>query len=80
LAQGAVAIRPLLITPHKEESASPDADGLPIIVDTQGYVKQRYDMQDGTFYLCRPDQTICARWRQLDVAKVQAALARACCL
>ena len=33
--------------------------------DTQGLVKQRYDLSPGTAYLVRPDQVIAARWRIL---------------
>jgi len=38
---------------------------------------QRYDMQPGSFYLLRPDQHVCARWRRLDPAAVSDALLRA---
>ena len=47
------------------------------VVDTQGAVAQRYDLQPGSCYLLRPDQHVAARWRQFDAAKVRAALARA---
>ncbi len=39
----------------------------------------RYDALPGTTYLFRPDQHICARWRQYDEAAVKAAIARATC-
>ena len=51
--------------------------GLPTLIDAQGAVAQRYDLQEGTTYLVRPDQHVAARWRALDVAKVRAAVARA---
>ncbi|QFZ82250.1 FAD-dependent oxidoreductase [Variovorax paradoxus] len=35
---------------------------------------QRYDAQPGTVYLLRPDQHVCARWRQPTAAKIRAAL------
>ncbi|WPG38068.1 FAD-dependent oxidoreductase [Variovorax sp. EBFNA2] len=35
---------------------------------------QRYDAQPGTVYLLRPDQHVCARWRQPTAAKLRAAL------
>ncbi|MET3495368.1 FAD-dependent oxidoreductase [Variovorax boronicumulans] len=38
---------------------------------------QRYDAQPGTVYLLRPDQHVCARWRQPTAAKVRAAVDRA---
>ena len=45
--------------------------------DPQGLVARRYDAQPGTAYLVRPDQHVAARWRHVDMAAVQAALARA---
>jgi 3-(3-hydroxy-phenyl)propionate hydroxylase len=45
--------------------------------DLEGLVASRYDARDGTCYLLRPDQHVCARWRSFDRAKVDAALARA---
>ena len=46
------------------------------VVDTQGLVAQRFDGQDGTVYLIRPDQHVAARWRSFDSNKVQAAMKR----
>jgi 3-(3-hydroxy-phenyl)propionate hydroxylase len=51
--------------------------GINVIVDTQGLVAKRYDAKPGTTYLLRPDQHVVARWRILDTAQLQAALARA---
>ena len=50
------------------------------IVDVLGLVRQRYDGQDGTVYLIRPDQHVAARWRAFDAQQVQAALRRALAL
>lgn len=49
------------------------------IMDPQELVRQRLDGADGTAYLVRPDQHICARWRNPDEASVRAALIRATC-
>ncbi|MEN3293420.1 MAG: 3-(3-hydroxy-phenyl)propionate hydroxylase [Burkholderiales bacterium] len=57
----------------------PRLPGSLAIVDAEGLLAQRYDARPGTFYLLRPDQHICARWRRLEVAKVRAAMARATC-
>ncbi len=39
----------------------------------------RYDARPGTTYLFRPDQHVCARWRQYDEAAIKSAIARATC-
>ena len=51
--------------------------GLPTLLDGKGRLAERYDLQDGTTYLTRPDQHVAARWRQFDAGKVRAAIARA---
>jgi 3-(3-hydroxy-phenyl)propionate hydroxylase len=38
---------------------------------------RRYDAQPGTVYLLRPDQHVCARWRQPTATNIRAALDRA---
>jgi len=53
------------------------ADGEGAVRDVQGLVARRYDGRDGTCYLVRPDQHVCARWRRFDAAAVRAAIARA---
>ena len=52
-------------------------DGLPTLLDSKGRLMERYDLQSGSTYLCRPDQHVAARWRQFDAGKVRAAVARA---
>jgi 3-(3-hydroxy-phenyl)propionate hydroxylase len=44
------------------------------LIDIDGLIAKRYDMQLGTAYLLRPDQHVCARWRQVTPAKLQVAL------
>jgi len=45
--------------------------------DVEGLVASRYDGRDGTSYLFRPDQHVCARWRSFDRERVNAAVMRA---
>jgi len=75
LATGPVSIRPLVVIP--QGGTVPDLPGLTVIQDSEGLLAQRYDMQPGSFYLVRPDQHVCARWRSLDPAAVHGALLRA---
>ena len=49
-------------------------DGL---VDRDGDVARRYDLQPGTVVLLRPDAHVCARWRRPARAQVEAGMRRA---
>ncbi len=53
--------------------------GIHTLIDSQGCVAERYDLQPGTTYLVRPDQHVAARWRTFDPTKIKAAVARATC-
>jgi 3-(3-hydroxy-phenyl)propionate hydroxylase len=48
-----------------------------VIQDKEGLLAARYDARQGTCYLVRPDQHVCARWRAFDRAAVRRAVARA---
>jgi 3-(3-hydroxy-phenyl)propionate hydroxylase len=52
--------------------------GLATIIDSQGLVRSRYDLQAGSTYVLRPDQHVTARMRAFDAAAVHAAVRRAC--
>jgi 3-(3-hydroxy-phenyl)propionate hydroxylase len=58
--------------------------GLPetavVLRDVQGLAAQRYGAEDGAFYLIRPDQHVCARFKRADAARVERALKRALCV
>jgi 3-(3-hydroxy-phenyl)propionate hydroxylase len=47
------------------------------LIDAQGTLTQRYDLQAGTMYLFRPDQHVCARWRRPSATQIKAAIERA---
>ncbi|TXI72403.1 MAG: FAD-dependent oxidoreductase, partial [Limnohabitans sp.] len=70
---------PLTITPLIVAPRALDVPGMKVIVDAQGWIAKRYDGKAGTTYLLRPDQHVAARWRQLNAAQVQQAVARATC-
>jgi 3-(3-hydroxy-phenyl)propionate hydroxylase len=53
--------------------------GATTIQDVQGLAGRRYEARPGTVYLLRPDQHVCARWREFDLPGVRAAIARATC-
>ena len=72
LQQGAVPVNTLIVSPQ-----ALSVPGFSVLVDAQGWMAKRYDAQAGTAYLLRPDQHVVARWRQLQPAAVQAAVARA---
>ncbi|WP_135078302.1 FAD-dependent oxidoreductase [Terasakiella sp. SH-1] len=57
-----------------------DADVIVVgkdIEDTKGCLKERYDGQDGTTYLIRPDQHVAGRWRSFDDTEIATAIMRA---
>jgi 3-(3-hydroxy-phenyl)propionate hydroxylase len=51
--------------------------GVRSVHDLGGRFAQRFDAQNGSAWLLRPDQHVAARWRKVDADKVQAALLRA---
>lgn len=77
LAQGAIPARPVVVVPNGQAGRLPH--GVTVIEDVEGMLAQRFDARPGTVYLMRPDQHVCARWRQFDANKIQAAVARATC-
>ncbi|WP_298610428.1 FAD-dependent monooxygenase [uncultured Thiothrix sp.] len=47
------------------------------LADSDGHFAKRYDAQTGTAYLIRPDQHVCARWKNLTAEQLKAAIYRA---
>jgi 3-(3-hydroxy-phenyl)propionate hydroxylase len=72
LNQAPLPVRSVVVAP-----APVAGRGLSILVDADKLAAVRYDARPGTFYLLRPDQHVCARWRRFDPALVAAATARA---
>ena len=54
-----------------------NAPGFNVLLDHEGLAFARYDAKDGTSYLARPDQHVAARWRETEVSRIVAAVARA---
>jgi 3-(3-hydroxy-phenyl)propionate hydroxylase len=50
------------------------------LVDADGQLAARYDLQPGNLVLLRPDQHVCARWRRPGTAALRSALRRALAL
>ena len=74
LQDAAIPVEPVIVSRQAGE-----LPGLRVLHDVQGLFAQRYDARAGSAWLVRPDQHIAARWRAVDTARVQAAVARATC-
>ncbi len=64
----------------RPDSATARAEAAEGVGDRDGCLAQRYDMAPGTVYLLRPDQHVCARWRQPSAEAVHTAMRRALAL
>lgn len=71
LAALSVSIKTFVVASQNVEIDLPE--GVELLVDKVGVVRERLDAQDGTFYLMRPDQLVTARMRQFDKEAVKAA-------
>ncbi|MFL9894069.1 FAD-dependent oxidoreductase [Paraburkholderia sp. RL17-381-BIF-C] len=75
LRSGPIPLKLVVVTRDSEQRGA--LAGAQVAHDIEGLAHSRYDATPGTFYLIRPDQHVCARWRQLAAADVEAALKRA---
>lgn len=71
LLQQDVPVKTFIIASHEMTLSLPE--GIEMLVDKYGVVKERLDASPGAFYLTRPDQLVTARMRQFDKAAVLAA-------
>jgi 3-(3-hydroxy-phenyl)propionate hydroxylase len=77
LRAGTVPLNLVIVTSDADQGP---LSGAKVVRDIEGHATARYDATPGTFYLIRPDQHVCARWRQLDARAVEVALKRALCV
>jgi len=75
LADATIPVRTVIVLPAGVYTGGPS--DLSVVEDSQGLLTQRFDATPGTYYLLRPDQHVCARWRQFDVDAIQSAVLRA---
>ncbi|MBP0590621.1 FAD-dependent oxidoreductase [Paraburkholderia sp. LEh10] len=80
LQRGPIPLKLVVVAPQGARIAAMQADNVVVLEDSEGLASSRYDAAPGTFYLIRPDQHVCARWRSLDAARVETALKRALCV
>jgi 3-(3-hydroxy-phenyl)propionate hydroxylase len=57
------------------EANAADALADIVVADPDGRIARKYAVQDGSAYLVRPDQHVCARWRHVTAAALEHALA-----
>ncbi|RED45758.1 FAD-dependent oxidoreductase [Aestuariispira insulae] len=70
---------------HQPGVTEVDVDGITVDVlvigrdleDTNGLVRDRYDLRQGSTYLIRPDQYVAARWHRFDTDAIRQATNRA---
>jgi len=74
LQQGEIPVEPIVVV-----NSGKAPKGLKTLLDIRGMMTTRYDAQDGSCYLARPDQHVAARWQQLNVNKVKQAVNTATC-
>ncbi|WP_194722090.1 FAD-dependent oxidoreductase [Noviherbaspirillum malthae] len=77
LAQMRIPVHSIVVVPA--DAPLPSIEGLAVIRDVQGLLAQRFDAAPGTFYLLRPDQHVCARWRSLHAGAARTAVLSATC-
>lgn len=77
LAEMRIPVHSIVVVPAGVHA--PSIAGITVIRDVQGLIAKRFDAKPGTFYLLRPDQHVCARWRSLHASAVHSAVLVATC-
>ena len=77
LADSPIPVRPVIVIARGARACAV-SKGV-VVEDCEGMLAHRFDARPGTFYLLRPDQHVCARWRTLNPDAIAAALSRATC-
>ena len=80
LRAAAEGVAPLQVLVAAPRGTGPRVDGAKTVVDVQGLLAQRYDGRSATVVLLRPDQHVCARWRNPQPDVFRAAMRRALAL
>ncbi|HEY4665098.1 MAG TPA: FAD-dependent monooxygenase [Comamonas sp.] len=63
---------PVRVTAIRRSGNAAVAGASQTLIDPEGRMHQRYGaINEGCAYLLRPDQHVCARWRQLDALRLQ---------
>jgi 3-(3-hydroxy-phenyl)propionate hydroxylase len=76
LGEGPIPVQAVVVSP-KAFTPPPGGPTMSCLIDSQGLVAQRFDLQPGSALLIRPDQHLAARWRSLDAATLPAAVTAA---
>jgi 3-(3-hydroxy-phenyl)propionate hydroxylase len=66
-----------IVPPESTAESEVVGSSLAVLQDVDGLAARRYDARPGTVYLLRPDQHVCARFRDASAAALQAAMHRA---
>jgi 3-(3-hydroxy-phenyl)propionate hydroxylase len=72
-----IPVRPLIVIPRGTGTGA--VTKALVVEDIEGILAHRFDARPATFYLLRPDQHICARWRETTIDLIAAAVGRATC-
>jgi 3-(3-hydroxy-phenyl)propionate hydroxylase len=72
-------VRPILVVPKgvRVDRSRAEFEHVCVIEDIDGLAAERFDARAGTVYLVRPDQHVCARWRDFDATRIAQSLRRA---